>query len=257
MKSFKTYLTEKRSQVNMLARSLGLQYLGFGRWGKDHVTTYRQMGDRLVKLEPHEQEEIHPEQRSIRANNTIEIHKDIKKGELTSHEKKSIEEYTRDSYFVNKALYNGQKGIDKLYSQYLQDMKNGYIDHNDPTTPVNIIHNLDSAMVKHPLERDVILYRGVSSKTLELFQTHVGGIVNIPAYFSTSTKPLIGMDFATKHGAMLVIHAKANTSNAIPAKALSRHRKEDEILLDRNLNFKVIRIEDRPSSIKRIVVEIV
>jgi hypothetical protein len=56
---------------------------------------------------------------------------------------------------------------------------------------------------------------------------------------------------------MLVIHAKANTANAIPLKTISSYKREDEILLDRDLNFKVIRIEDRPDSEKRVIVEIV
>jgi hypothetical protein len=61
----------------------------------------------------------------------------------------------------------GQKEIDKAYKRYLQD-----INQDDPYNTINVIHNLDSAMTKHPLERDTVLYRGVSPRTLEKFKKH-------------------------------------------------------------------------------------
>jgi hypothetical protein len=241
--AFKSFLAERYGPAAQKARSMGLTYLGFGRWGTDKHQTYQQIG--TDKLEPVEQQFVGKYHKDLRKSNAMTVHDDLNR--ISKEERNALKQYSSTA--------------DKHINRVLTDHPN--TDDLDQTVAKTYVPYIDSAMQKHPIEKEMTLYRGISPRIFEqMKKMGVGGVYSNPAYVSTSTDSAVAHDFSQKAienaiSTMMIIHARPGTANGIPMEKVSRYggsNGEDEVLLDRNTSFKIIRVEESGNR-KRIVVE--
>jgi hypothetical protein len=128
----------------------------------------------------------------------------------------------------------------------------------DISVPDAIVH-LDSAIAKHVLPTDAILYRGINlRRNPEVLQSlQPGDPFTDAGYMSTSRSEEMAQKWAgvdPQQSFMLEIRAPAGT----PGLEIPRAKfgpDEQEILLPRNGRWRVVSVEDRPYYPRRIVIE--
>jgi hypothetical protein len=147
---------------------------------------------------------------------------------LTREEKEAVKEYTGSSYVdINKML------------RTMADINSGkiipdYYVHLEKHT-VKAIVNMTSAFKHFKLGQEVITYRGVSKSETEGLE--VGDTFDVQQYISTS----INADRGIGYGADAFVIRVPKGTHGIFVAGFSQFASENELLLDRGLQLKVLR----------------
>lgn len=116
-----------------------------------------------------------------------------------------------------------------------------------------LVKNIDSSMSKYNLPKDSIVYRGDSR--LVYAEIKKGDIIKRSTYISTSISKNFSEDYAQKNYAnsymLLEIHVPKGTP-CIYVEDLSILPREKELILSRNLSYKVVELSEN-----KIVLEVV
>lgn len=140
------------------------------------------------------------------------------------------------------------------------------------TQAASIVTEIDSVMNKSRLQRNSVLYRGVS--LVELFPENppsdidktVGQTINAQSYMSTSIDIGIAAEFALAKAnpILLKINSPAGTSAILASDWTKSHKDELEVLLDRGLSLKITKVENvkvigtaRPTMLTVMTVDVV
>lgn len=155
--------------------------------------------------------------------------KTLGKNELTSTEKDALTKYTGDNFLtINKGLRAGRSS--------------------------GIVTQLDSALSKTSLPRDMVLYRGVGTtladKVFDKWNKSDGQPIEFTdrAFVSTSARRNVAKNFS--RNIMEVRVPKGSHGLPVP------NGNEDEIILKRDSKFRVVKVQ-RMISGKKIVAELV
>lgn len=146
---------------------------------------------------------------------------------LTQKETLSIYSYTGVTY---KRINRQLRGKEEK-SSYIQE----------------IISFMDKAMKKTSTTEDIIAYRGVSSKVFDKLE--IGAIIKDNGFTSTTTKLNIAKSFAStsaasSNGESLVMEVRIpKGSRAVSVLKYTTHKNEEEILIDRDSEYRVADIK--------------
>lgn len=181
-------------------------------------------------------------------------------GKFSSNEKKfnSLNE---------KEIDDMQKSSDKCYNNLTSDEKDamyeyamgGYQDVNDflngkfegYENTKDFVNQIDNAMSKYLLNKDIISYRGTNGKYYEDYK--VGDIFSEKMYYSTSLNKNIAQGFADdKDNAIIAEIRVPKGTKSIYIGDNTEYEFEAELLLGRDLSYKVIE-----KSEKNIVLEVI
>ena len=166
-----------------------------------------------------------------------DAHKEAQfKEKLTQKETLSLYSYTGNSYTrINRQLRGKEEK-----SSYIQE----------------IISNMDKAMKKASTTADIITYRGLSKKSFEKLE--IGAVIKDKGFTSTTTKTNIAKMFASSSAAKsssepIVMEIKIpKGSRAVSLSRYTTHKNEDEILIDRDSEYRIVDIKN-----SHVVVELI
>ena len=169
---------------------------------------------------------------------------------LDRNEKKVVEEYQQENLYqpMNDYLRKGDLGSTEEYVDDFVDL--GSLGLDTPEDWVNQkVAVLDSALNKNTLESDVIVFRGVSSKTFNKMEE--GQIFLDRGFPSTSLDRGRAEWFQPDEGGLMRINVKRG-SPALYADSVT-DLGEKELILPRNSKFKIVAVRDDATSGRRIV----
>jgi phage portal protein BeeE len=116
--------------------------------------------------------------------------------------------------------------------------------------------NLDKAFtVAKELDKDLVLYRGMSNKAADkLVSAGVGAVVQDKAFMSTSISPKVADFFAGRDedptsGWQVKLGVSKGTKAIAVGHVTKRGKEEKEVLLNRKTSFKVMRIDKETQTI--------
>lgn len=150
---------------------------------------------------------------------------------LTSSEKEAMYEYTMGAY--------------QDVNDYLNEKYEGFNGIND------MIKDIDNSMSKYNLNTDIITFRGTNSNHYSNYK--VGDIFSEKMYYSTSLNKNIAQTFADDKNNAIIVEIKVpKGTKSIYVGDNTNYEFEAELLLSRNLSYKVIEKSD-----KNIILEVV
>jgi hypothetical protein len=277
-------LERKISPAGEQAKKLGLTYFGFGRWGKADTVTHKetQRGMILNQLKKTEKA-VQPAKEVAKTNrdllNRVDstnsddvqlggrgsyvalrhmktraktapnkhfsyqefIDRNAKiRATFTKSESQALTDYTGESYSdIN--LFLRQKDSK---SKEAQDQAARLLDI-DPRITTRVA-NIDSAMDKSILDRDIVVMRGMSQPEQKKFEAILKSDgdkdIESRAYLSTTLSVGTAYESFGEDKKMMVIRVPKGTK-AIWLPDISGHEHESEVLLQRNLKLRLIRKE--------------
>lgn len=184
-------------------------------------------------------------------NPLVEATSDIEKwkNSLTRQEVEALSNYTWKEY--------GDTSVAN-FEDINNYLRNGEISKVGKTKIENAISNIDNAIDKYKLEKDLVLYRGIDTPTLieqaigekkwTRNEDAISGYlknktIENKAFTSTSLSQKEASNFGLgNNSCILRINAPAGTKGAY-IDTVSKISKEKEFLLARNINFKINRIK--------------
>lgn len=263
------YAQHKDHAARDAAHKMGLEYYGFGYWGRNDKVLYKTEFNKLVPVDSkhylvttHARKE-HPKHTSW---DTDQISKlvDYKKilsdagivvKKLTPDEKQSVEDYVEDSSSINLYLNldaNKRKNMDKKPSWHNENWDGRWI------SPAEQITHLDSAIAKYTTSGSLTVYRGLGPQLAKKIEEELKtkNLIRINNYLSTSVSPRIANTF----GSSMMIILIPSGSNVLPVtnKGTSvgglgnneKYEGEKEIILPRDSTLRLVRIENRKTGWK-------
>ena len=228
------------------ARQMGLEYYGFGYWGRNDKVLYHTEGGELKPVNSKhyvvtaQKKHTHKSQPSKEGYNYKPIPSTTPYDKLYSHaakveksltkkEKYSLDEYVNSSSGINAQLAQGNKP-----------------DWNDWSSDIK---NLDNIMKKSKMPEDVTVYRGIPSINLArkmIEELKKSNFIHIPTFMSTSFSPDAARGFQSYNNYM-VIKISAGSS-ALPVHYSDERYSfegEYEVILPRDSVLKLVRVEKR------------
>ena len=228
------------------ARQMGLEYYGFGYWGRNDKVLYHTEGGELKPVNSKhyvvtaQKKHAHKSQPSKDSYNYKAVPSTTPYDKLYSHaakveksltkkEKYSLDEYVNSSSGINAQLAQGNKP-----------------DWNDWSSDIK---NLDNIMKKSKMPEDVTVYRGIPSINLArkmIEELKKSNFIHIPTFMSTSFSPDAARGFQSYNNYM-VIKISAGSS-ALPvhySDDRSGFEGEYEVILPRDSVLKLVRVEKR------------
>lgn len=181
--------------------------------------------------------------------------RDITPGELDA-----VGDYRGSGYHeINRFLRKGEAEA----RQFLVDdgQSSGYIKRRLNEIP-DVADRIDRAVARATLDRDVVLWRGMSTKSLGDLDRLTGTIITDNGFASTSLHQRVADSFvgyAAEEGkdAAVVRILAPRGANALPVDTLFGQSWEEEFLLPRGSRFRVISVNKAAGDAPVITVEIV
>lgn len=142
--------------------------------------------------------------------------------------------------------------------------KFGQFDERETKLAERVSDLVSSAIKKHPLDKEMTVYRGMKIKndepeTLQYKDLKVGDTVSDKGFTSTTTSKSVASKFSEKlNRSDVQVSIEINLKpgdNALPMDQYSKGH-EKEILLDKNVKFKVTSVKD-VAGVKKISLEII
>lgn len=178
---------------------------------------------------------------------------------VDEHELAALKEYQSGMY---QSAIGGYANI----QSYLRTGKPKYGQFTDADKAMaeDVAKHVSSAIQKHPLDKPMKVYRGMKiskddPSTAQYKDLKVGDTVVDRGFTSTSTSDKVGGKFSEKLNrsdvsVQIEISLKPG-DHALPMDQYHKHESEKEVLLDRNVKFKVTSVSER-AGVKKIKLEI-
>ncbi len=172
----------------------------------ENKMTVKDWEDHVTK----EKEEINP------LHEKLSNHYNFPEG---NNQYKNLREYTDNSFFINKDLWDAHNN-------------NGFLNRQETNLDINPTH-LNSALNKHKTPQSMTVYSGTVHDPKKTHQE--GDIFHHPAYLSTSIRKSVGLGFAQSH--MLQIHVPKGSRGAYVGH-ISHTPDEHEFIIPAASNLK-------------------
>lgn len=178
---------------------------------------------------------------------------------VNEHELAALKEYQSGMY---QSAIGGYANI----QSYLRTGKPKFGTFSDAEKSMaeDVAKHVSQAIQKHPLEKPMKVYRGMKitkddPSTNQYANLKVGDTIVDKGFTSTSTSDKVGSKFSEKLNrsdvsVQLEISLKAG-DHALPMDQYHKHESEKEVLLDRNVKFKVVSVTEK-AGVKKIKLEI-
>lgn len=140
--------------------------------------------------------------------------------------------------------YSGERG-NKLWERINPGLISGDISSLSKSDRQAIV-DLDSAVKKGKIPRDMYLYRGVKGVGRDL---EVGNMFGHQNFVSTSIDPKVGNIFTDTGGVTLVIRARQGQTG-LYIENLTKKSNEYEVILPRGSIFRITRVIDTPDGMR-------
>lgn len=237
------------------AKSMGLEYYGFGYWGRNDKVLYHTEGGELKPVDSKHYvvtaQKKHNNQAVTKKGMFSSVYKVpsttdhatfLKHAAEVEKSLKPKERMALEDYVSNSSGINGQ----------LVDMAKGTFDKDDTWndfTPE--ITHLDNVMKKSVMPTDTVVYRGIPSRSIakkmieELKKTN---LIHMPTFVSTSFSPDSARGFQYQDNYMIIKIPEG--ANALPihyGKTKKSFESEFEVVLPRDSVLKLVRVEKRPA----------
>lgn len=248
------YQQKSGASAKERAKAMGLEYYGFGYWGRNDKVLYHTEGG---ELKPVNSKHYVVTAKTSHANKPgksrygTSIYKipsstnhdaflkhaaEVEK-KLSAKEKMVLSDYIGSSSGINGQLVDMAKG-----RFHADDVWNDF-------TP-EIVH-MDNIMKKSVVPTDTVVYRGIPSQSIakkmaeELKNTN---LIHMPTFLSTSFSPDAAQGFQHMNNYMIIKVPEG--ANALPVHYAGGKRKgfatEYEVILPRDSVLKLVRVDKRP-----------
>jgi len=290
----KLLLEKAANPATIMGKSMGLEYLGFGYWGRNHIATHKENEDRTW-LEP-----LEKKQKIIKSHKLKKLNIDFATNydqEAPKHKFSSDLNYTSkvktgvgsmatphskwdsetqsykqvpsealkysslnrfdlpkliaDSHEQYEKLKPNEKTALRRYTEDLYGPLNGALrrmarivsgeGRGDQfnSERIEFAGDMDDAFKKLRLPQELVVYRGASPEEVEKFAK--GKVIDVQQYLSTSISAPRAYTFNTGQHLLAIRVPKGH--RGIFAAGISSYEGENEVILDRGMQLKVVRIE--------------
>jgi hypothetical protein len=208
-------------------------------------------GKKMEEVQSHANSKDHEEhaKKHRESSSTPKETKQQSQNEVSPAEKESLKEY-------QNGVHNSALGGYANLNGYLRNGKPKYGEFGemDKKLADQVINNISSAIKKHPITEPTVVYRGLKIKkdepeTQVYANSKVGDIISDKAFTSASTSRDVGKKFSEKLNnsdtSVLIQIQLGPGDHALPMDDYHYHGKEKEMLLDKNVKFKVLNVQTK------------